>query len=197
MGKRIYTRTPLAERFRTKYEIDPESGCWNWTANIAPQGYGRIGADAPDYSTLYAHRVSYEIHLQAITQRENIDRSPAPEVQRRLADRCVRGHDLTDPAVVYIRPDTGRRQCKECQRIRDEAGRRRAGKMPQKYGRECGTYSGAIGHYRKGEPACDPCKAAAAAYQRSRRKVPSSGSWPGGDPPAEVLRTRQAQRAAS
>jgi hypothetical protein len=192
VGKRIYTRTPLAERFHTKYEVDPETGCWNWTANIAPQGYGRIGADAPDYTTLYAHRVSYELHkgpipeglvvdhmcnnrqcvnpdhLQAITHKANIERSPAPHIQRWIAQRCVRGHDMADPANVYVRKDTGRRQCKACIRIRSEASARAAG-VPERTPPRCGTYSGAVAHSRRKEPSCAECRAAATEYHRQRR----------------------------
>lgn len=192
MGKRGMKPRPASERFYGKYEVDAKSGCWIWTGARGDHGYGTIG-DTPEPNkprTLLAHRLSYEMHigpipeglvvdhmcnnracvnpahLQAITHRANIDRSPKPIVRRRLENRCIRGHDLTDPEVVYTRPDTGRRQCKVCHKIRDEAARRAAGKMPQKRGRECGTHSGAIGHYLRGETPCDPCKAAKAAYMR-------------------------------
>lgn len=201
MGRRGAIPTPASERFHSKYEIDPVTGCWNWTAARGDHGYGTIGETVAPMKrkTLLAHRLSYEMHkgpipeglvvdhicnnrgcvnpdhLQAITNLENINRSPSPEVQRRLANRCIRGHDLTDPEILYIRPDTGRRQCKACILIRDEAARRRAGIMPRKLGVECGTYSGAIAHYRRKEPVCDPCKAAHAEYRRDyqRRKQAS------------------------
>lgn len=198
MGRRGAKPRPASERFHSKYEVDPTTGCWNWTAARGDHGYGTIGETvAPMKSkTLLAHRLSFEMHkgpipeglvvdhmcnnracvnpnhLQAITHWENINRSPSPEIQRRLANRCIRGHDLTDQANVYIRLDTGRRQCKPCERIRAEAARRRAGAMPQKRGVECGTYSGAIAHYRRKETPCDPCRAAQAEYRKDyqRRK---------------------------
>lgn len=30
------------ERLRAKCAIDPTTGCWNWTAAVANNGYGRI-----------------------------------------------------------------------------------------------------------------------------------------------------------
>jgi len=45
------------ERFRAKYEIDPISGCYNWTAYKTPVGYGRFTYDRKPYQ---AHRWIYE-----------------------------------------------------------------------------------------------------------------------------------------
>lgn len=35
------------------YEIDPATGCWNWTGYLDPKGYGRLGS-IPAYWILYA-----------------------------------------------------------------------------------------------------------------------------------------------
>lgn len=43
--------------------VDPNSGCWLWTASITPKGYGHISAG---YSLKMAHRVSWELHKGAI-----------------------------------------------------------------------------------------------------------------------------------
>lgn len=40
---------------------------------------------------------------------------------------------------------------------------------------ECGTYAGYQRHRLRGEPACQPCKDAAAAYQREHRKTDTLG----------------------
>lgn len=148
MGKRGVAARPAIERFAGKYEADAD-GCWLWTAMVNSRGYAQIGVTlSPGVTvTRYAHRVAYEAthgpipdglvvdhicnvrrcvnpdHLQLLTSQENIDRSQHPMILRRLEDRCVRGHDLSDPAVVYIRPDNGRRACRKCYRVRYEQRR--------------------------------------------------------------------------
>ena len=53
-------RRTLEDRFREKYQVDPQTGCWNWTACTA-HGYGRFKAhDRVDA----AHRVSWLLHRQ-------------------------------------------------------------------------------------------------------------------------------------
>lgn len=42
--------------------------------------------------------------------------SPKEHSRRHLRDYCKRGHSLTDPENVYLRPDTGTRQCRTCGR---------------------------------------------------------------------------------
>lgn len=60
-------------RFRTRYEIDKDSGCWLWTGAILKSGYGFLPLgrwdDAkylnPEYNdggSVLAHRVSWYIH---------------------------------------------------------------------------------------------------------------------------------------
>ena len=53
----------LAERFSTKYEVDPVSGCWVWTACRSATGYGKIGNMG---RTMAAHRVSYELYVSPV-----------------------------------------------------------------------------------------------------------------------------------
>ena len=48
----------LIDRFKAKYEIDPLTKCWNWTASTNGRGYGRIGLDG---GKVYAHRLSWEL----------------------------------------------------------------------------------------------------------------------------------------
>lgn len=46
--------------FRRRYVVDPETGCWNWTATITKKGYGRFRYKGIDQ---YAHRASVRLHL--------------------------------------------------------------------------------------------------------------------------------------
>jgi hypothetical protein len=52
----------------------------------------------------------------------------------------------------------------------------------------CGTQAGRIAHYRRGEPACDLCRAAQNAYKRRWRKEPAKRE-------SERLRVRANTRA--
>lgn len=51
----------LIDNFNSKWELDAETGCWNWTASLAGKGYGQI-KKPKERKQYYAHRLSYEIH---------------------------------------------------------------------------------------------------------------------------------------
>lgn len=53
----------LRERFYQTFEAVTESGCWIWTGYSAGRGYGQIKSDL---KRLYAHRLSYELHVGTI-----------------------------------------------------------------------------------------------------------------------------------
>jgi hypothetical protein len=50
------------ERFGAKYEPEPNSGCWIWTARIQPNGYGQATLPGGHGSSTGAHRVSWLLH---------------------------------------------------------------------------------------------------------------------------------------
>jgi hypothetical protein len=56
MAKGIYIRKPPIERFHSKYEIDQETGCFNWTGHKIKE-YGRLEING---KSIIAHRFSYE-----------------------------------------------------------------------------------------------------------------------------------------
>jgi hypothetical protein len=41
-------------------------------------------------------------------------------------------------------------------------------------GADCGTYAGYRWHNRNGDTSCEPCRAAAAAYGRNRKRAPAA-----------------------
>ena len=61
-------RVPLKERFESKYMAVPESGCWLWTAYCDRDGYGRINSGGRRGKLVFAHRVSYELHIGPIPE---------------------------------------------------------------------------------------------------------------------------------
>lgn len=101
---------PLIDRVMRRVEMVTESGCWIFMGYLNHHGYGKVGAPGKYGPVLRTHRVTYEHyrgpvpegmqldhlcrvrsccnpwHLQPVTLRENIERSPiAPGVKRVVA----------------------------------------------------------------------------------------------------------------
>ena len=57
-------RKPL-DRFEEKYEPEPNTGCWLWTAAVNEDGYGYFGPGGRG-RMVKAHRFSYESHTGTI-----------------------------------------------------------------------------------------------------------------------------------
>ena len=59
-------RRPLLERFQEKFEINEETGCWEWTGSLhGKKGYGSVWANGRPGK---AHRVSWELHKGTIPE---------------------------------------------------------------------------------------------------------------------------------
>jgi hypothetical protein len=145
-------RIPLADRFWPKVSR-LDGGCWRWTGMIDKAGYGRI-RDGDTGQSLYAHRVSYEMHrghvpagleldhlcrnrwcvnpdhMEAVTHRANYMRGVSKGALAVRTGQCHRGHEWT-PENTYIRVGKpNERVCRACARERD-AKRRKRRKEPE------------------------------------------------------------------
>ena len=133
-----------AARFMSK--VDRTGDCWLWLAAKDGAGYGfaTVGKQRQK-----AHRAAYELligpipeglqldhlcrnppcvnpaHLEPVTGRENTLRGISPIAVNARKTRCKRGHSFTPENTIH-RP-SGRRACRTCKAVWDEADRRRRG----------------------------------------------------------------------
>lgn len=101
----------FAQRFYARCEVDPASGCHNWTGSLNSKGYGRLMVDNVRRA---AHRVAFQLaggtipdglqidhlcrnrrcvnpaHLEPVTNRENCLRVP-PHLRGRPHRKAERG----------------------------------------------------------------------------------------------------------
>lgn len=130
--------TTLVQRFKQKVSVNPDTGCWEWTACQINTGYGRIWEGGRRGKSLLAHRVSYELfvgqipdgltldhlcrvrhcvnplHLEPVTGRENTLRGEGPAAVAARKTHCDSGHEFT-PENTYIARN-GTRKCRTCRR---------------------------------------------------------------------------------
>lgn len=123
------------ERFEAKYVVNDETGCWEWTAFRNWDGYGTFWDEGRMFM---AHRWSYgrfvgpipegltldhlcrvrhcvnPVHLEPVTQHENLLRGNTPAAVNARKTHCIHGHEFT-PENTALTVD-GRRECRECRR---------------------------------------------------------------------------------
>ena len=133
--------TPAPVRIRNSVQIDPATGCWNWTKYLTPDGYGKANAGGGRHGVL-AHRWAYETfvgpipdgltldhlcrnraccnpeHLDPVTMTVNIKRG-----SRATKTHCKHGHEFTPENT--LRKPNGTRKCRECKNAHARAARRR------------------------------------------------------------------------
>lgn len=129
-------------RFLSRVRTEPD-GCWLWTGYVTATGYGRVAV--PGRRKLYAHRVSYELHVGPIPVGLTLDHlcrnklcvrpdhlepvTLAENIRRAWPRRthCPYGHSLAD-AYVDRSARGSQRKCRTCHlsRVRARHARRRA-----------------------------------------------------------------------
>lgn len=57
-------------RFENKFEAEPMSGCWLWTAATSPKGYGHFRAENGD--VIHAHRWAYANYVSSIPHGQHV-----------------------------------------------------------------------------------------------------------------------------
>lgn len=138
----LYRKTWTRKEFLQYVRQDADTGCWVWTRAKSPEGYGiakRFGTDR------MASRVAYTLfvgpiavglqidhlcrnracvnplHLEPVTQRENLLRGVGfPAIRARMT-ACIHGHEFT-AGNTYIKAN-GTRCCRACNRERKQARR--------------------------------------------------------------------------
>lgn len=130
--------TPLQERFWEK--VNKTNSCWEWTAFVDKAGYGRIQKGGRSDPVLYAHRLSYELHVGPIPEGMSIDHlcgnricvnpdhleavTLSVNTQRAnpVTTHCKAGHERT-PENTQYKSDGSLAFCKSCRRARRRADR--------------------------------------------------------------------------
>ena len=131
----------MAERFETKYEPEPNTGCWLWISSVDGGGYGTI-ATKRGRAPAKAHRVAYELyrgpiptgltldhlcrvprcvnpaHLEAVTHRVNVLRGVSPTSRNAAKTVCLYGHALTIENTYTWNGRFQMRQCRLCRQRR-------------------------------------------------------------------------------
>lgn len=142
-GGGVSGRAPI-DRFREKYKIDRDTGCFVWTAALNSRGYGVFGFGGKGKVVL-AHRWAYEHvggkiippglvidhmccnrrcvnheHMQTVTNAENIRLGTSPSAQNGSATHCAHGHELSGDNVWTPSDGSRRRTCVACHRRLDQ-----------------------------------------------------------------------------
>ena len=138
----------FAPRFWKRF-VRGES-CWLWTGSHTAEGYSLLSVANGDThhgqtKRVYAHRFAFELlrgpitpgltldhlcrntgcvnpqHLEEVPIRVNILRGNSPSAKAARRTVCPRGHEYT-----HRSPD-GHRRCRDCERLRADAIRKRGG----------------------------------------------------------------------
>lgn len=128
-----------AARARFESKVERTEGCWLWTANVQPNGYGAFWLDGRNHG---AHRIAWWIehgeipeglvidhlcrvrccvrpsHLEPVVQQENVRRGLW---NREKIPACPAGHAYSEENT-YVRKN-GTFKCRACARDKARKGR--------------------------------------------------------------------------
>lgn len=129
----LFGDSRLPQRVWDKIQVNPATGCWEWTAYVRPDGYGRIGWEG---NLQYSHRLVYMSlvgkipiqkqidhlcrnrrccaphHLEAVTPSENATRGEVGGHWQRKVTHCPKGHPYSGSNLYTAA--RGSRGCKSC-----------------------------------------------------------------------------------
>lgn len=139
------TSDTITSRWRKYVGTVPRWACWPWqgSSNSGGYGYYHVGMESSRGVMHYAHRVMFMLYVDSIPDGANIDhichnppcvnpdhlRAISPcqnthhsDTHHAVKDECIRGHPF-DSENTYVYTDSRgyeHRQCRECQRRRQE-----------------------------------------------------------------------------
>lgn len=138
--------------FTDKIWMEPNCGCWLWSAAVNKGGYGIFRANG---KSSVAHRITYEMHigkipeglvldhqcrvrccvnpahLEPVTNRVNCRRGDCGKHHKERTC-CPKGHPYSDQNVQLRHWSGGvKRRCAECHRISSLAYQRRRRGIPE------------------------------------------------------------------
>lgn len=149
----------LPQRFWSKVTVNPDSGCWEWTAAKDRDGYAMFRT--PD-GMRRGHRVAYltlvgPIDAETLNHdcavrhcvNPNTDHAATPMSSvdnvrdgKRRVTRCPQGHPYDEANTMLVGPEKNRRACRRCYNDRSAEYWRTTRSAAEKSARRASGYRG-------------------------------------------------------